>query len=63
MKQKVYSKPMMEEVEVSAFAFCAADSQICPGEHHIGEGPGLPDEDDSNIFKGRSGGSSNIWED
>ena len=55
MKQKVYSKPMMEEVEVSAFAFCAADSQICPGEHHIGEGPGLPDEDDSNIFKGRSG--------
>ena len=62
MKQKVYSKPMMEEVELSAFAFCQADSQLCPGEHHIGEGPGLYDGDDSNIFKGKSGGS-NIWED
>ena len=62
MKQKVYTKPMMEEVEVKAFAFCNADSQPCPGEHQIGEGPGLPEDDDNNIFKGRTGGT-NLWED
>lgn len=62
MKQKVYSKPMMEEVELSAFSFCQADSQLCPGEHHLGEDSGVPDVDDGNIFKERSGGS-NIWED
>ncbi|MBQ5982900.1 MAG: hypothetical protein IJL54_12105 [Prevotella sp.] len=61
MKQKVYTKPMMEEVELSAFAFCAANS-LCPGEHHISDDAGIPEDDDSNIFKGKSGGS-NIWED
>ena len=56
MKKKVYSKPFVEEIELSVFNF------VCAASKPYGEDNGVPEDIDDNIIKSPKPGS-NLWED
>lgn len=55
MEKKVYSKPFVEEIELSVFNFVCAASKL-------GEDNGVPNDIDDDIIKTPKGGV-NLWED
>ena len=56
MEKKVYSKPFVEEIELSVFNF------VCAASKPYGEGDGVPEDIDDDLIKSPKGGV-NLWED